>query len=167
MVKKLLALMVVVSACSTGGVEIDETTTTAPADAPATTATAAAADSDDVPGATSTTQATNDTDGADPYATNAAVFVASLEESFLGTSFSGSVLESPEVYLAAGEVICVRLDNGDTLDGILEDYLSGLLSNTDSGADTISESEAATVAGAVLGASLELFCPQHKELLEE
>lgn len=98
-------------------------------------------------------------------ADNAAAFVATLEEAFAGTSFKGAALDSPEVFIATAEVICVRLDNGDEIDQILVDYIQGL-SNAD-GDDTVSGNEAAVVAGGVLGASLELFCPEHRQLIED
>ncbi len=164
--KKLLVLPLLLVACS-GSVDSPLTSV---AEAPSVASTESMA-------AGSTTQTTlvpepSDTssdseDQVDPYDENAAVFVAALEESFVGTSFEGAVLESPEVFIAAAEVICIRLDGGDDIDAILQDYLDGLLSNADSGADTISESEAVVVAGGVLGASLELFCPQHRALLED
>lgn len=102
----------------------------------------------------------------DPLADNAAAFVATLEEAFAGTSFAGAALDSPEVFIATAEVICVRLDNGDEVNQILVDYIQGL-SNADGGDDTVSENEAAVVAGGVLGASLELFCPEHRPLIED
>ena len=165
--KKLLVLPLLLVACSTGSVDSPLTSV---AEVPLVASTESTA-------AGSTTQTTlapepSDTssdpeDQVDPYDENAAVFVAALEESFVGTSFEGAVLESPEVFIAAAEVICIRLDAGDDIDGILQDYLDGLLSNADSGADTVSENEAVVVAGGVLGASLELFCPRHRGLIED
>ena len=105
-------------------------------------------------------------DEPDLLADNALVFVATLEEAFAGTSFEGAALESPELFIATAEVICVRLDNGDDVDQILVDYIEGL-SNADGGDNTVSENEAAAVAGGVLGASLELFCPEHRQLIED
>ena len=166
MLKKLLALSLVLAACS-GAADSDPTLVDA--SSPSTSAGEASTSSRVVDDSSATTEPEVPTPGAevDLFVENAAVFVASLEEAFIGTIFEGAVLESPEVFLAAGEVICVRLDSGDEVDRILGDYIDGLLSNADSGADTVSENEAVVVAGGVLGASLELFCPQHRGLIED
>ncbi len=159
--RTLSALVILVSACS-----VPSTATTLPAGivSPETTVTtgAPAQVSETVP--TTTTSVSGDAE--DPRDDNAIAFVAALEEALAGTSFEGAVLASPELFIATAEVICVRLDNGDQVDQILADYIEGL-GNTDGEADTVSENEAAMVAGGVLGASLELFCPQHRGLVED
>jgi len=157
-----LALVMILASCSGAGA-----TTTQPS--------VVAIESPTIPSAAPTTSSapTDRTttpvaivDEPDLLADNALVFVATLEEAFAGTSFEGAVLESPELFIATAEVICVRLDNGDEIDQILLDYIDGL-SNADGADNTVSENEAAAVAGGVLGASLELFCPEHRQLIED
>jgi len=164
---RFVALVLILAACSGAAA----TTTQPPvATIPATVASPAASTSSSAP-VVSTTTTVAIIDEPDLLADNASVFVATLEEAFAGTSFEGAALESPEVFIATAEVICVRLDNGDEVDQILVDYIAGL-SNTDGGNDTVSENTvgedtAAAVAGGVLGASLELFCPEHRQLIED
>lgn len=165
--RRLFALVVFLTACLVLGA----------CSAPST-ATTVFRESTSLPEPTVTTEATGEPSNsapttttvsgpvADPLDDNAIAFVAALEEAFAGTTFAGAVLDSPEVFVATAEVICVRLDNGDQVDQILVDYVEGL-SNADGGADTVSENEAAVVAGGVLGASLELFCPQHLGLIKD
>jgi hypothetical protein len=160
MVSRFVVVALVLIACSGS----TTSTTLIAAARPPTSVSVAPPTRDSVPETTVSAGVAIDIE--DPLEANAAAFVAALEEAFLGTSFEGAVLDSPEVFLATAEVICVRLDNGDSVDQILIDYLAGL-SNTDRGGDTVGETEAAKVAGGVLGASLELFCPQHKELIED
>lgn len=161
-----VALVLILTACSGAAA----TTTQPPVvTIAATTSPASAAPSTSSAPSVSTTVMV--IDEPDLLADNASVFVATLEEAFAGTSFEGAALDSPEVFIATAEVICVRLDNGDEIDQILVDYIEGL-SNADGGGDTVSENlvsedTAAAVAGGVLGASLELFCPEHRQLIED
>ena len=162
-----VALVLILASCSGAAA----TTTQPPvATIPATTTSAAPSTSSSAP-VVSTTTTIAIVYEPDLLADNASVFVATLEEAFAGTSFEGAALDSPEVFIATAEVICVRLDNGDEIDQILVDYIEGL-SNADGGDDTVSENPvsedtAAAVAGGVLGASLELFCPEHRQLIED
>lgn len=89
--------------------------------------------------------------------------MATLEELVADTPFSGAILDSPQVFVAAGEVICVRLDAGDSVDEILVDYLNGF-NEPD---NEMTEEDVIALAGGVLGASVQLFCPQHIDLLGE
>lgn len=156
-----LALVMILASCS-GAIATTTQPSVVAIESPATSS----------PAPTTSSALTDDTtpvaivDEPDLLADNALVFVATLEEAFAGTSFEGAALESPELFVATAEVICVRLDSGDEIDQILVDYIDGL-SNADGGEDTVSENEAAAVAGGVLGASLELFCPEHRQLIED
>jgi hypothetical protein len=101
--------------------------------------------------------------GPDLIPDSAVAFVATLDEVVIDTVFSGAVIDSPQVFIAAGEIMCGRLNAGDSVDEILTDYLNGF-SNSDS---EIAEEDVIVLAGGVLGASVELFCPQHIGALED
>ncbi len=150
MFRRLVALSLIFAACSTAPVVTEPETSTNPASQAATT-----------PDPNLTTKPVPSAE-PDPLTDNATVFVASLEETVADTVFSGAVLDSPEVFIAAGEIMCTRLDEGDTIDEILIDYLDGLLDAD----DELTEEDVILLAGGVLGASVQLFCPQHIELIE-
>ena len=150
MFRRLVALSLIFAACSTAPVVTEPETSTNPASQAATT-----------PAPNPTTKPVPSSE-PDPLTDNAAVFVASLEETVADTVFSGAVLDSPEVFIAAGEIMCTRFDEGDTIDEILIDYLDGLLDAD----DELAEEDVILLAGGVLGASVQLFCPQHIELIE-
>ena len=152
MFRRLVALSLMFAACSTAPVVTEPETSTSPANSQAATAPQPDLPTEHVPGAE-----------PDPLTDNAAVFVASLEETVVDTIFSGAVLDSPEVFIAAGEIMCTRLDEGDTIDDILIDYSTGL---TEADGE-LTEEDVIVLAGGVLGASIPLFCPQHIELIEE
>lgn len=163
MALRSVAFVLILAACSGAAA----TTTQPPVvTIAATTVPAYAASATTSASVVSTTTTVEIIDEPDPLADNASVFVATLEQAFAGTPFEGAALDSPEVFIATAEVICVRLDNGDDVDQILVDYIDGL-SNADGGVDTVSEETAAAVAGGVLGASLELFCPEHRQIIED
>ena len=150
MFRRLVALSLMFAACSTAPVVTEPETSTNPASQAATT-----------PAPNPTTKPVPSSE-PDLLADNAAVFVASLEETVVDTIFSGAVLDSPEVFIAAGEIMCARLDEGDTVDDILNDYLNGLLEAD----DKLAEEDVIVLAGGVMGVSVQLFCPQHIELVE-
>ena len=156
MFKALFALSLIFAACSTAPAVTETETTGSPANSQAVAITA--------PDPTTVPVLVLEPDLLDNNLTdNAAIFVASLEETVIDTVFAGAILDSPGVFIAAGEIVCTRLDAGDSVDDILNDYLTGLVE-----ADhELTEEDVIVLAGGVMGASVQLFCPQHIELIEE
>ena len=84
------------------------------------------------------------------------IFVAAVEATLVGTAYEGAALESPEVFVATGRLLCERLDAGDTVREVLSDYLDELAGGADRAGD-----DQLVLAGAVLGAAAVTLCPHH------
>lgn len=126
---------------------------------------AAACGSGDSPGAQGDTQATASPsparasyDPSDPAVVDA-VFLTAVEEVLRGTRHEGLADEEPGELLATADAICARLDAGDDPDELLSRYLDAL--EEASGEPT--DDADAILAGAILGAGVELYCPQYSD----
>lgn len=114
--------------------------------------------------AASPTEAPSDTsptyDMDDPAVADA-VFLTAVADVLDGTTHQGLVDEEPGVLLATADTICDRLDGGARPDELVGEYLDALAeaSARDATADD------GALAGALLGAGVEVFCPQHSGLL--
>lgn len=89
------------------------------------------------------------------------VLIATIESAMEGTSYEGAALEEPEVFIATAQLFCELLERGMTADEVLSEYL-----------DRISEGDAADatneevrLAGVLLGASVEVVCPEQGDAL--
>lgn len=131
-----------------------------PAAASDTTATPA------ITGATTTTDAPAPT--SPPSTTEAtattippdlAVFIAAVNEGLEDTTYEDAALDDPEVFIGVGQLFCELIAEGLTIDEVLAEYLSAL-ENPDDG--SIAD-EDALVSGVLMGASLEVLCPEHDE----
>ena len=89
------------------------------------------------------------------------VFVAAMEQSLEGTSYEGAILEEPEVYIAAAQTFCARLENGDSIVKVINDYLFEL-SGTDV-SDSLPDDVA--LVGALIGAGVQTICPSQTGVL--
>lgn len=160
MFKKLITLTIILSACSTSPVLTDAS------DTPTTNTVSTTPQVEPTIVTSTSTESSPPTfteNEPDPIADNAAVFVATLEELVAETAFSGAILDSPQVFLAAAEIMCGRLNAGDSVDEVLTDYLNGLNESD----IEITEEDVIALAGGVLGVGIELFCPQHSDLIGE
>lgn len=79
-------------------------------------------------------------------------FIAASESAVAGTSLEGLVLADPDIYIALGQSSCARFSNGDTLDQLVADHFTGAIERT------VDEER---LLGAVLGAAVEVMCPEH------
>ncbi len=86
------------------------------------------------------------------------VFLAAGERLLKGTPYSGVLHESPELYVAAAQLICERLSAGDSVDDVVSDFI------TDTGLSSSVDADV-TLAGTVLGAGVETLCPAYRHLL--
>lgn len=97
-------------------------------------------------------------DPSDPAVVDA-VFLTAVEEVLRGTPHEGLADEAPGELLATADAICARLDAGDDPDELLSRYLDALEEASGEPADDAD----AILAGAILGAGVELYCPQHSD----
>ena len=84
------------------------------------------------------------------------VFIATLEELLVGTSYEGEALNEPDVFVATGRLFCERLDDGDSIDEVLTAYLDELAGGVD-----IATDDELVLVGALLGAAVGALCPEH------
>ncbi len=145
LLKTLLGFAVLISAC---GAQADVTGGTAGktiADAPATTSTTSAADEAMFP--------------SDEFVPDYAALIATVESAMEGTAYQGAAVEDPEVFIATSELFCDLLDEGMTTDQLLAEYLDRL---SDGGVVEVGEDDG-LMAGVLLGASIEIVCPEFSE----
>lgn len=147
--------MLVVVAC--GGAEPAAPTSsrppdaTVPAPAPTDTDRVDVRDDDELsPQASTTTIALGEFD----------VFLAAVDEALVGTEYEGVVLEDADVFVAMGQLVCERLDDGATVEETLGEFLDELVVD-----GAVADDDAAAV-GVVLGAAVETLCSRHGDLLE-
>ncbi len=101
---------------------------------------------------TATADATVDPDAA------VVAFIAALEESLAGTRYEGEALDSPEVFVATGQLFCEQLDAGAERDEILVSYIEAL---TGAPPEAASDDDL-VLAGSLLGVSVGALCPEHE-----
>ncbi len=127
--------------------------------------TATTATSPPVEGATSTTstsaepapsESATSTDSEPETTPDLTVFIASIDEAMAGTSYEGAAIDDPEVFIAVGQLFCERLNDGDSQDDVLSEYLDGIAD-----AEGVVSDDDATLAGVILGVSIEVLCPEH------
>jgi len=78
-----------------------------------------------------------------------------------GTAYKGAAVEDVEVFVATAELFCDLLDEGMTTDEVLADYLDRL---SDGGETEVDEDDG-LMAGVLLGAAVEIVCPEHSEAI--
>jgi hypothetical protein len=105
----------------------------------------------------STTSTTVTTIVEDEFVPDYAALVAAVESAMQGTAYEGAALEDPEVFIATSELFCDLLDEGMTTDELLAEYLDRL---SDGGVVEVDEDDG-LMAGVLLGASIEIVCPEY------
>ena len=88
-------------------------------------------------------------------------FIAAVETAIEGSSNEGLVFQAPEIFIANAQSFCARFETGDSLEVIVDDYLTEFAGTT---LATASADDALLVAS-ILGAGVETMCPQHGEKL--
>lgn len=111
-----------------------------------------------LPSTPSTTQSTESTSDFVP---DYAALIATVEDAMEETAYAGVALEDVEVFVATAELFCDLLDEGMTTDEVLADYLDRL---SDGGATEVDEDDG-LMAGVLLGAAVEVICPDHSEAI--
>jgi hypothetical protein len=105
------------------------------------------------------TTAPSSTTSAPTTTPDLAVFSAAVNEAATDTSFQDAALSDPEVFIGIGQLFCEQVGEGQTVDAALTDYLTAL---EDRSSGTVTEDDA-YITGAVMGASLEILCPEQRE----
>jgi hypothetical protein len=153
MLPRLLVLAVLVAACSSG------TGTTTATREPASSTTAAPS-----------TTATPITTTTRPPSTIAsedvplvALFLAAVEDGLAGSSYEGAAVDDPEGFLATAALFCELLEEGLSGEEVLTAYIAALTAQDRGG--QISDDDL-LLGGVVLGAGVEVLCPEFSDRLE-
>jgi hypothetical protein len=77
-----------------------------------------------------------------------------------GTEYEGLPEADPQGFLAAADTICLMMDNGASWDDVLARYLEELEAARGTEAD-----DDAVLAGTLVGAAVETFCPEYADQL--
>jgi hypothetical protein len=86
------------------------------------------------------------------------VFIAAINEAAVGTSYEDAALDDPEVFIGVGQLFCELLDEGLTVDAVLDEYLTAL---EDEETGAVADDDA-LMTGVLMGVSLEILCPEHR-----
>ena len=141
----LIVSVSVLTACADQADEPETTTATVEVESPPTTSVASSS---------STT-----TTAIDEFVPDYAALVAAIESAMESTAYEGAALEDPEVFIATAELFCDLLREGMTTEELLEEYLDRL---SDGGVVEVDEDDG-LMAGVLLGASMEIVCPENSE----
>lgn len=109
----------------------------------------------------SPTSTTHSIDPSNDFVPDYAALVATVEVAMEGTAYEGAAVEDVEVFVATAELFCDLLGEGMTTDQVLADYLDRL---SDGGEIEVDEDDG-LMAGVLLGAAVEIVCPEHSETI--
>jgi hypothetical protein len=141
----LIAAVAVLASCAIQADEPEATPSTVEVEGPATSLAAPS---------TSTTNT-----AVDEFIPDYAALVAAIESAMESTTYEGAALEDPEVFIATAELFCDLLREGMTTEELLAEYLDRL---SDGGVVEVDEDDG-LMAGVLLGASMEIVCPDYSE----
>lgn len=90
-----------------------------------------------------------------------AIYLAAIDRGLSATRYAGDVYLDPESFIATGRLFCSLLEAGVTPTGVLESYVAALEAESgDVDGDDL------VLGGVVLGASVQIICPEYAEALE-
>lgn len=90
-----------------------------------------------------------------------AIYLAAIDRGLSATRYAGDVYLDPESFIATGRLFCSLLEAGVTPTGVLESYIAALEAESgDVDGDDL------VLGGVVLGASVQIICPEYAEALE-
>jgi hypothetical protein len=87
-------------------------------------------------------------------------YLATVSAMVEGTEYEGLPEADPQGFLATADTICQMMDNGASWDDVLARYLEELQAAR--GAETDDD---AVLAGTLVGAAVETFCPEYADEL--
>lgn len=113
-------------------------------------------------GATDSTVAapTSSAVSSDDVMTPEARYLATVAAMVDGTEYEGLPEADPQGFLATADTICQMMDNGADWDDVLARYLEELQTARGAEAD-----DDAVLAGSLVGAAVETFCPEYADEL--
>ena len=85
-------------------------------------------------------------------------YLATVATMVEGTEYEGLPEADPQGFLASADLMCELLDDGNSPDEVLRRYLEELAAAR--GAESEDD---AVLAGTLLGASVETFCPEYSD----
>lgn len=88
-----------------------------------------------------------------------ALFLTSLESALTGTRYADEVFNEADVFVAIGQLMCERLDGGETVDEVLARLVGALDEDEATPEETVA-------IGVVFGVAIEVLCPTHAGVLE-
>ncbi len=91
-----------------------------------------------------------------------ALYLAAIDRGLMGTSYEGDVYLDPDGYVNVGLLFCTLLDADVTPTGVLESYVAALEAESDELSD-----DDLLLGGVILGASVQLICPDYLDVLLE
>ena len=112
---------------------------------------------------TSTTRSSVATTSVPLEREDLALFLAAVDGALVDTPYDGAVFVDAESFLAMGAMFCRMLSQGLSTDEVLTGYISALAAGAPGG--EIAD-EDLLLGGVVLGASIQILCPAHSNLLE-
>ena len=148
-----ITIGLVLAACTGGG--------TATTLSDSTSTTAASPTSTVVQSSTTADLAPGDTiprDDIPPLA----LYLAAIDRGLMGTEYEGDVYLDPDGYVNVGRLFCSLLDADVTPTAVLESYVATLEAQSDELSD-----DDLVLGGVILGASVQLICPDYLDDLEE
>lgn len=90
-----------------------------------------------------------------------AIYLAAIDRGLSETRYAGDVYLDPESFIATGRLFCSLLEAGVAPTGVLESYIAALEAESgDVDGDDL------VLGGVVLGASVQIICPEFAEALE-
>ena len=87
-----------------------------------------------------------------------AIYLAAIERGLEGTRYAGDVYLDPESFIATGRLFCSLLEAGVDPQGVLESYIAALEAESEELDD-----DDLVLGGVVLGASVQVICPEFSE----
>lgn len=90
-----------------------------------------------------------------------AIYLAAIDRGLSATRYAGDVYLDPESFIDTGRLFCSLLEAGVTPTGVLESYIAAL--EAESGEV---DGDDLVLGGVVLGASVQVICPEFAEALE-
>lgn len=91
-----------------------------------------------------------------------ALYLAAIDRGLEGTEYEGDVYLDPDSYVSVGRLFCSLLEADVTPTGVLESYIAALEAEPGELSD-----DDLVLGGVILGASVQLICPEYIEALEE
>lgn len=148
----LLLLMLALAGCSDAPTEPEAQTTTTP-------------QPDEVISTNSTS--TSSTTNAPPETIPSedvpplAIYLAAIDRGLVDTKFEGDVYLDPESFVSTGRLFCNLLEVGLTPTEVLESYIAALQQE-----QVEFEDDDLVLGGVILGASVQIICPEFLELVD-